>query len=200
MKSHIKRAFLTLAWLLMWPLALIYKLLSKVGHRDSSLAGFSQLLSLLPGKTGSYLRVGFFRQTLKHCDRDLFIGFGTLFSQQGTELSDGLYIGPQCNIGLCHIGRNTLLGSGVHVLSGKNQHAFDDPTKPIKEQGGTFESIRIGEDCWIGNGAIIMANIGRRCIVAAGSVVINDVPDGTVVAGNPAKVVKTIPIMQESMA
>ena len=83
-----------------------------------------------------------------------------------------------------------MIASGVHILSGKNQHSFDSLNDPIQSQGGHFEKISIGNDCWIGNSALIMANIGDQAIVAAGSVVISDVPEKAIVAGNPAKVVK----------
>ena len=112
-----------------------------------------------------------------------------LFSQQSTEIEQGVYIGPQCNIGLCRIEKNVLLGSGVHLLSGKRQHNFSDPDVPVQQQGGAFSKISVGEDSWIGNGAIVMANVGRKCVVGAGSVVTNPVEDLTIVAGNPAVVV-----------
>lgn len=194
MKNLLKSGFKLLAWLIMLPLIALYHFLALLVHKDEVFSSFCQLISLLPGNAGSYLRIGFLRSTMKQCEADLFIGFGTLFSQQGTELRSGVYIGPQCNIGLCRIGKNTLVGSGVHLLSGKNQHRFDDPDLPIKDQGGRFESITIGEDCWLGNGAIVMANIGDRCIIGAGAVVTQDIFDGSVVAGNPAKVIKQVPL------
>jgi acetyltransferase-like isoleucine patch superfamily enzyme len=118
------------------------------------------------------------------------ISFLVLLSQQDTEIASGVYIGPQSNIGKCRIGKNTLLGSGVHIMSGKNQHNIGDLDSPIKDQGGTFEKISIGQDCWVGNGALIMANIGDKCVVGAGSVVVNDVPAYSIVGGNPAKIIK----------
>ena len=75
-------------------------------------------------------------------------------------------------------------------MSGKGQHDFSDLDVPIKEQGGTFEKIVIGQNCWVGNGAMIMANIGANCVVGAGSVVIDDIPENAIVAGNPARVIK----------
>jgi virginiamycin A acetyltransferase len=50
--------------------------------------------------------------------------------------------------------------------------------------------VTIGEDCWVGNGALIMANIGDKCIVGAASVVTKDIPDYSIVAGNPAKIIR----------
>jgi len=129
---------------------------------------------------------------MSYCSADAVVSFLTLFSQHDTEISTGVYIGPQCNIGKCKIGQDTLLGSGVHIMSGKGQHNFDDLSKPIKHQGGSFEKITIGQDSWVGNGALIMANIGKHCVVAAGAVVINDVADYSIVAGNPAKVIKKL--------
>ncbi len=173
------------------PIYFLYSIASLLSSKDRAFTGYSQLMSLFPGLMGSYLRVAFYRLTMKQCEGDLMISFGTLFSQRDTELCEGLYIGPQCNIGKCRIEKNTLLGSGVHIMSGKGQHNFDDLETPIQEQGGNFESITIGEDCWIGNGSLIMANVGKKCIVGAGSVVTKDVPDYSIVAGNPAKIIKS---------
>ncbi|RLC06874.1 MAG: acyltransferase, partial [Deltaproteobacteria bacterium] len=78
----------------------------------------------------------------------------------------------------------------VHIMSGKRQHHFDDPDVPIQEQGGIFEKVSIGEDTWIGNNALIMANVGKKCVIGAGSVVSKDIGDFSIVTGNPAKVIR----------
>lgn len=175
----------------MTPLLLIYIIFKSLGERDGLFTAMAQLLSLIPGKTGSYLRIAFFRHSMTRCDSDCFIGFAVLFSQSDTDIHSGSYIGPQCNIGRCSIGKDCLLGSGVHILSGKNQHHFEDLSIPIRDQGGRYEKISIGENSWLGNGAIVMANVGTHCIVAAGSVVVDDVEDYAIVGGNPAKVIKS---------
>lgn len=190
MKKLIKDVIFLVFAVITSPLTLLYFLVNIVLKSDSLFATFAQFLSLFPGKLGSLLRTGFYRYTMKFCHPNVVIGFGTLFSQRNTSILQNTYIGPQCNIGKCKIGKDTLLGSGVHIMSGKGQHKFDDLTTPIKDQGGLFEQISIGDDCWIGNCALIMANIGSHCVVAAGSVVINDVPDYAIVAGNPAKIIK----------
>ena len=158
--------------------------------KKSMFIGISQLISLLPGKAGSYFRNSFFNKTMTHCSNNGVIYFGTLFSDPDTEINDNVYIGPQCNIGRSLIGKDTLIASGVHILSGKNQHDFSDLNIPIQQQGGEYKKITIGEDCWIGNTAVIMANVGNKAIVAAGSIVISDVPEYAIVAGNPAKIIK----------
>ena len=186
-----KKAIRIGALIAVGPLVVLYWLLRPVSREDSLFAGFSQTMSLFPGLLGSYLRIAFYRCAMTHCASDSYIGFGTLFSHRDTELHSGIYIGPQCNIGLSVIHRNCLLGSGVHVLSGKNQHRFDDPDTPVRLQGGEFTKISLGENTWVGNGAIIMANVGRDCIIGAGTVVTNDIPPGSIVAGNPGKVVRS---------
>ncbi|NQY86767.1 MAG: acyltransferase [Colwellia sp.] len=192
MKNLIKQSLFLISAVIAAPFTLLYLTLNSVLKSDAVFSSFSQLLSLLPGKTGAYLRAGFYRFTMNYCSKDAVISFLVLFSQRDTEIESGVYIGPQCNIGKCKIGQDTLLGSGVHIMSGKGQHNFDDLSKPIKDQGGTFEKMTIGKDSWIGNGALIMANVGQHCVVAAGAVVIDDVADYSIVAGNPAKVIKQI--------
>lgn len=187
----IKQILFTLCALLIAPITLFYFIFALVFNKDSILTSCSQLLSLLPGKLGVYLRAGFYRFTFTHCSPDAVISFLVLFSQADTEIAEGVYLGAQCNIGRCCIGKNTLLGSGVHIMSGKGQHNFNDLDTPIKDQGGVFEKVSIGENCWIGNGAMVMANIGDNCVVGAGSVVINDIPAHSIVAGNPAKILKS---------
>ena len=189
LKLLIKNIFFFISAVLISPIIVLYWLLRTFFKSDSLFSGFSQFLSLLPGKTGAYLRAGFYRYTMTLCSEDAVISFLVLFAQQDTEIESSVYIGPNCNIGSCKIKKNTLLGSGVHIISGKRQHKFDDPDVLIKDQGGVFEKITIGEDCWIGNGALILANIGNKCVVGSGSVVTNEIPAYSIVAGNPAKII-----------
>ena len=192
MKQHLKHLAQLISLFLMLPFTLLFLLYSVLVDKDEAITTMSQLLSLLPGKLGSYLRAGFYRFALKKCHPSVVIGFGTIFSQAGTEIGENVYIGPQCNVGLCTIGNDTLLGSAVHIMSGKGQHNFDDPSLAIKDQGGTFEKISIANNCWLGNGALVMANVAQRCVIAAGSVVTHDTVSNAIFAGNPAKKIKDI--------
>ncbi|KAF2270257.1 maltose O-acetyltransferas-like protein [Lojkania enalia] len=93
---------------------------------------------------------------------------------------------------LISIGSRTLVGPNVSFFSGTH------PLDPVIRQGTRGpelgKEIHIGEDCWIGGNAIILpgVTIGRGGVVGAGSVVTKDVPDFTVVVGNPAKVVRKV--------
>lgn len=173
------------------PLYALYRLLLIIDSSETTFQAFSQFVSLIPGKTGVYLRAAFYSLVFPDTADDTCIGFMTVFSHADTTLATGVYIGAQCNIGKCSIGEGTLLGSGVHILSGSRQHDFSDPDLPIQEQGGVFEKIRVGKDCWLGNSSVVMAELGDQSIVAAGSVVIKPVAAGDIVGGNPANKIRS---------
>jgi acetyltransferase-like isoleucine patch superfamily enzyme len=94
-------------------------------------------------------------------------------------------------IGPVEIGDNVITAQHV-VISGLN-HGYEDTTLPIKDQPCTTKRIIIEDDCWIGANAVITAGtrIGKHAVVAAGSVVTKSVPDFSIVAGNPARVIKS---------
>lgn len=190
LKQIIKKALKITFLVLVYPLYLLFFILSKMSNPDSVFQSFSQLVSLIPGKIGIYTRAAFYKLACPDTSDEILIGFLTVFSHVNTTIEEGVYIGPQCNIGKCRIGKNTLLGSGVHILSGSKQHHFDDINTPIQQQGGTYEKITIGEDCWLGNVSIVMADVGNHSIVASGSVVTRPVDPKVIVAGNPAKLIK----------
>ena len=154
MKQVVKYLINAIFILGIFPLYLFHWIISLGGNKDRSFWGFSQFLSLFPGIPGNYLRKGFYRLTMTFCDKDCAISFGTIFSQVDTEIGKGVYIGPCCNIGRCKIEDYCTLGSGVHIMSGKQQHNFSSTLLDtvIREQGGIFEKVIIGEDTWIGNG------------------------------------------------
>ena len=190
LRSTIKRTIKNLFLLLVFPLFCLYWLLSWGGRSDSTFQSFSQFLSLFPGKTGSYIRAAFYRLACTDTSDDISVGFLTIFSHRNTTIHRGVYIGPQCNIGMCEIGEDTLLGSGVHILSGNKQHRFSDPDTPIQEQGGAFQKVRIGRDCWLGNNATVLTDLADKTLIAAGSVVTRPSACGDIFAGNPAKPLK----------
>lgn len=174
--------------LLTAPLYILYKI---TGSKDL-FAGQGQLLSLLPGKLGSYMRVAYYSMTLERCPRTGYIGFGSFFPHPEVELGEGFYIGAYNIIGMAKIGNHATIASHVSILSGKHQHGYKEIGKPIQEQPGVFRKITIAENCWIGNGAIVMDDLGVQNIVAAGSVVTQKTGDYEILAGNPAKVLKRI--------
>jgi virginiamycin A acetyltransferase len=190
MKQHLKLSIRILSVIVVSPLILLH-LLAQIFVAEGLFQFISQLLSLVPGTLGSYLRVAFYQAAMTECQADIRIDFGSFFSHRNVRIDSGVYIGAQCNIGMSHIGRDTMIASGVHIMSGNKQHHIDSLDEPMQQQGGTFESIDIGEDCWIGNGALIMASIGRKSIIGAGSVVTRKIPEYSIAVGNPARVVRS---------
>ena len=95
-------------------------------------------------------------------------------------------------IGPVTIGNHVNLAQGITVTA--LNHNFSEPGKRIDEQGVSTGQVVIGDDVWIGANAVILPNvsIGCHCVVAAGAVVTKDVPDGCVVAGVPAKIIKRL--------
>jgi acetyltransferase-like isoleucine patch superfamily enzyme len=79
----------------------------------------------------------------------------------------------------------------VQILSGRRQHGRGQDGRLEGAENGVFEVIPIGSDCWIGAGAIIMAEIGEGTTIGAGSVVTRPIPAHSVAVGNPAKVIKS---------
>lgn len=190
MKHYIKVVAQLTSLILVYPVYFLLRLCNLFFLNDLPFQGFSQLMSLFPGVPGNYLRQQFYRLSLAECSNDCCIEFGTFFSQMESEIGQRVYIGANCSIGLSRIGDDVMLGSNVDIVSGKNQHYFESLDTVMREQGGQLEQIDIGQDCWLGNNSVVMASIGTKSIVAAGSVVIKDVPPYSIVGGNPARVLK----------
>lgn len=108
--------------------------------------------------------------------KDCLIGEYTVIrGQGGVNIGDRVYTSPFTQI--------------IAV-----NHVFDDPHRPFIEQGITAQGINVEDDVWLGAGAIITdgVRIGKGAVVAAGAVVTKDVAPGTVVAGVPARVIRTV--------
>ena len=187
-RDIVKAAARLTALVALSPFLLWHKLWALLVGPDRALEGSSEVLSLLPGLAGQYLRCAFLAWTLAECHPTAVIGFGVLFSKAGARIGPNVYIGPRCHIGLAHIERDALLAAGVHVTSGARTHGIDDPSRPIREQAGAVTPVRIGAGAWIGSAAVVMADVGRDAVVGAGAVVTKSLPDTVVAAGVPARV------------
>jgi putative colanic acid biosynthesis acetyltransferase WcaF len=99
-----------------------------------------------------------------------------------TSIGDGAII---YNLGRVTLGNRVTVSQRAHLCAGT--HDYTDPTMPLRKL-----PITIGDDSWIAAEAFIgpQVAVGRNSVVGARAVVVRDVPDGVVVVGNPAKVVK----------
>ena len=80
-----------------------------------------------------------------------------------------------------------------HVHISDRNHGFENIHIPISRQKVTSKGpVVIGAETWLGFGCQVMSGvkIGRHCVIAAGAVVVKDVPDYCVVGGNPARILK----------
>ena len=146
---------------------------------------------------------------------DIVIGAGVRFSGKPSfsfgrsnacmrptiTIGDNTFIGHGCgfNIGSeIWIGKNCLFSTGVHVYD-LDGHPLDAAARRsgLPSPSESIKPVRIGDDVWVGNGAILLkgVTIGDRAIIAARSVVTKDVPADTIVGGNPARFVATLPAM-----
>ena len=137
-----------------------------------------------------------------HCglsdDVELCVGFNKDVTKEKEHpdliIGNHVWIGRNCHIGCEYeiiIEDYVIFGPMVHVTD--RNHYYEDVTKPIELQGEFGKGkMTIGAESWIGFGAQIMAgvNIGRHCVIGAGSIVTKDVPDYSVVGGNPARILK----------
>ncbi len=87
------------------------------------------------------------------------------------------------------LGNNVFCAPAVQIYTAT--HPLDAVLRRSKENA---KPVTIGDDCWIGGGAIICPGvaIGNRCVIGAGAVVTKDIPDDSLAVGNPAKVIRTI--------
>jgi acetyltransferase-like isoleucine patch superfamily enzyme len=106
--------------------------------------------------------------------KNCFIGeFNVVRGQGGVTIGDEVYTGPM-----------------VQILA--VNHVYDDPQRPIRQQGITAHGIVIEDDVWIGAGAVVLdgVTIGRGSVIGAGSVVADDIPPYSLAVGTPAKPIR----------
>ena len=175
------------------------------------------LIFSLPGKTGSALRYLFARSTMSECGRGTRFGQNvTIGCARSLKIKNNVSFDSGCELNACggsltidsdckfnknvslnasvagHIsfGKNCIVGQGVILRS--SNHISSDVNIPIMYQGHESGCITIGDNVWIGAGAIILPNvkIGDGVIIGAGSVVTKSFTTNQVIGGVPAKLIK----------
>ena len=172
---------------LSWPVVLPMAAIARMS--DFVFATCSQFLAFVPYLFGTIIRYEFYRFSLRRCGRNVVIGLGTVFLYRDIEIGDHVLIGMYNVVHYCDFGSYTLVADGCRFLSGSRYHNFDRRDVPMALQGGKLRRTRIASDTWIGANAIVMNDVGKGGIVAAGAVVVDPVKPYSIVAGNPAKVI-----------
>ena len=109
-------------------------------------------------------------------------------------IGEGTWVGKHCSIAAIdrvEIGKNVLFAGYVHITD--HSHGYEDVSRPITPQPLISKGpVIIDDDCWLGYSSEILSgvHIGKHSIVAARAVVTRDVPPYSIVAGNPARIVK----------
>ncbi len=184
MRIFLKRTALVASIITVSPLIALARAGLAFGS-ESAFNSLACLLSLIPGKTGSYMRLGYYKGTLKGISPDVYIGFGSFFARPGAEVGRNVTIGAYCILGNVVLKDGVMLASRVSIPSGKYQHGgFEDSQVDAPRR---FDKVAIGQRTWVGEGAVILSDVGDDCIIGAGSVVTRPIQGGFVAAGNPAR-------------
>lgn len=148
---------------------------------------------LLGSRFGHWLRAICARNIFLKCGKNIRIArYADFGSGKAIEIGDNSNLSYNSWIANdTIIGKNVMIARDVIILS--VNHEFDNTDVPMIAQGHTKpEPVVIGDDVWIGARAIILpgVKINSHSIVGAGSIVTKQVPEGAIVAGNPAKIIR----------
>ncbi len=190
MRQAVRLFLVLIATALAAPFLLCFWLIGPALGKDQTLEGLSQALALIPGNSGVLIRAAFYSKALNQCDPTVVLSFGALLTKVDTKIGRNVYIGPYCQLGLVTLGDDTLLGPLVQIPSGPMRHAFDRTDLPIRCQPGVTKRVTVGRDCWIGAGSIVMADVGDQSVIGAGSVVTKPIEPKQLAAGVPCKPIR----------
>jgi acetyltransferase-like isoleucine patch superfamily enzyme len=127
----------------------------------------------------------------------VYVGHDTMlkgYYRSGMVIGDGSWIGQQCffhSAGAIWIGENVGIGPGVKILT--STHRLDQLDRPILHADIEFKAVTIQDGADIGAGAILLpgVTVGTGAQVAAGAVVTESVPPLGIVAGVPARFLRS---------
>lgn len=110
-------------------------------------------------------------------------------------IGDGTQIGRNVMISACkkiEIGKKCLFSFGVSLLD--HDHKFEAGKSPLEIGISEGKEIEIGDNCFVGAHSFILKGVklGKNCVVGAGSVVIDSFGENSIIAGNPAKLIRTL--------
>lgn len=188
MRTCVKRLSNAIFRALMFPVWLFVGFADSLLRTDETFLFFAHFFAFFPGKLGDFIRRTYYWWTLKTCGSDLVVGFGSFFTGRNVTLGDCVWIGQYSIIGDATIDSRVLISDRVSVLTGRHQHVRD-VTGALTIDRERRVIVTIGQDTWIGAGAIIMADVREQCVVGAGAVVVKPVPPGSTAVGVPARLV-----------
>ncbi|MFD2092789.1 acyltransferase [Blastococcus deserti] len=116
-------------------------------------------------------------------------------------MGKGFSLGARSGLGdYCHVGASGGVVIGDDVICGSyvsfhsQEHVFSDSSRPVRDQGVTEVGISVGDGCWLGVKVTVLDGtvIGPNSVVAAGAVVKGNFPPRSLIAGVPARVIRSL--------
>ncbi len=184
--KKIRRAIAKLA---LTPLTLPELLARRIAGRDVWFRTQTEVISLIPGTLGMNIRATYYHTMLPRSPMGCLYKLGTIVTSSKAEFGERVGIGRYAMIDQATIGDDCIIGAGAQILSGKFSRGITDPKVPFGEQPGIVTRVRVGRNSWIGANAVVMADVGENCVVAAGAVVTRAFPSNKIIVGNPARAV-----------
>jgi len=126
--------------------------------------------------------------------RKIFFRMTGVAVGEGTNITPGLVVNDGYS-GLCQIGKRVSIATNVTLVVDSNPNNSQLGGEPyVKDKLVKTAAVVIEDDVWLGTNAVVMpgVRIGRGAVVGAGAVVTKDVPPFTVVAGVPARPIRTL--------
>jgi maltose O-acetyltransferase len=148
----------------------------------------------IPGMEGILLRRVIYRRLFRRLGRHSLIYSGIYLTHTyGIDAGDYLSINTGALIdarGGITMGSGVMIGPNAVIVS--SSHRFDRTDVAMTSLDHIMEPVIIGDDVWIGAQSFIRGGvtIGRGALVAAGAIVLDDVPDYKIIAGNPGRIVR----------
>ncbi|MFD2161875.1 acyltransferase [Paradesertivirga mongoliensis] len=175
------------------PVALLFVIAGKFAVFCGAFSEVSILASKVPFNFGIRVRYIYYKLTLKSLGRDVKFKYGTFCQYPNAVIGNRVLFGYYNAIGEVIIGDDVIVGGFVNFVSGTKQHSFDDDSQPISTQKAAGRvTINIGSDVWIGSNAVVAADVGSRCVIATGSILVRPAENRSIYGGNPAKLIRTI--------
>jgi maltose O-acetyltransferase len=161
---------------------------------DAERQGIKQLLQLYNRTDTMPERQALLRQLLGHVGQNSTIEspFYCVYGQN-IHLGDHVFLNVSCTILDCNevrIGDHVMIGPSVQIYTAAHLLQAEPRNRDLE----VAKPVVIDDNVWVGGAAVLLpgVRIGRNAVVGAGAVVSRDVPANTVVAGNPARVIREI--------
>jgi acetyltransferase-like isoleucine patch superfamily enzyme len=150
-----------------------------------------RLIAVIPGVVGILARRFWYRRTLAACGDDVVVEWMAVLKTPAIRIGRRVHIGSFCFIAESDLRDDVMIGQYSLVQGGPHTHGFDRIDVPMVAQPGQLRTVTVGPDVWIGAGARILTDVPEGTVVGAGAVVTRTGEPFTIVAGVPARKIRS---------